>query len=115
MAAARRVRCASSAAPSAAPAPSARSASLTARPAPPSVVGAGPGGGPHVIVYDQLGFVFRSFFAYDPAFRGGVRVATADLTGDGLLDTITVPGPGGGPVVRVWDGHTGALVREFNA
>ncbi len=86
-----------------------------ALPTPLRAAGAGPGGGPQVNLYASDGTPVRSFNAYDPAFRGGVRVAVGDLTGDGTDDVVTAPGPGGGPVVRVWDGATGALVREFSA
>ncbi len=82
---------------------------------PQFAVGAGAGGGPQVNVYDATGALVRSFNAYDPAFTGGVRVATGDVTGDGVADVITAPGPGGGPDVRVFDGATGALVREWLA
>ncbi len=40
------------------------------------ITGAGPGGGPHVRVFDNLGNPKFHFFAYDKNFRGGVRVAT---------------------------------------
>src|SRR5205823_6602530 len=48
-------------------------------------------------------------------FRGGVHVATADVNGDGQDDVITAPGNGGGPLVRVWDGNTGAMLKQFMA
>jgi hypothetical protein len=78
-------------------------------------VGAGPGGVPQVNVYNTDGSLLRSFLAYEATFRGGVNVATADVTNDGVPDTITAPGFGGGPVIRIWDGMTGAMVRQFNA
>src|SRR3989338_9388979 len=69
------------------------------------VIGAGPGGGPHVRVFDGNGNLKLSgFFAYDPRFRGGVRVAAGDLNGDGKAEIVTRAGPGGGPHVRVFDG-----------
>jgi autotransporter-associated beta strand protein len=78
-------------------------------------IGAGAGGLPVVHVYDGSGSLVRSFFAYEQTFRGGVNVATADLNYDGVPETITAPGFGGGPVIRIWDGKTGSMLRQFNA
>jgi hypothetical protein len=50
------------------------------------------------------GASLAEFFAYDPAFTGGVHVAVGDVTGDGVPDLVTAPGPGGGPHVQVFDG-----------
>jgi hypothetical protein len=66
--------------------------------------GAGEGGSPQVKIFDEHGLFATTFFAYDPALRGGVHVATGDVTGDGIDDVVTAPGPGGGPHVRVFDG-----------
>jgi hypothetical protein len=80
------------------------------------VTGADAGGGPHVQVYLGGSWqLFRSFFAYDISFRGGVRVAAADVTGDGRADIVTAPGAGGGPHMKVFDGQTLSVVRSFLA
>jgi hypothetical protein len=74
------------------------------------ITGAGAGGGPHVRVFDGVTFTeLAGFFAFDPAFSGGVRVAAADLNGDGQAEIITGMGPGGQPSVRVFDLETGML------
>jgi Domain of unknown function (DUF4394)/FG-GAP repeat len=93
---------------------------LAAVPANTLVSGAGPGGGPHVRVFDaHSGALSFEFFAFTPGFTGGVRVATGDVTGDGVPDIITAAGPGGGPHVRVFNGVNGAqlggLVGSFLA
>ncbi|HEY2785950.1 MAG TPA: VCBS repeat-containing protein [Fimbriiglobus sp.] len=48
--------------------------------------------------------------AFESAFTGGVRVATADINRDTYPDMIVAPGPGGGPRVRVLDGKTGEQI-----
>ena len=67
------------------------------------ITGAGAGGGPHVRVFRGDGTPLSGFMAYSPAFPGGVRVATADVDGDGRDEIITGAGPGGGPHVRIVD------------
>ncbi|MFL5331060.1 MAG: FG-GAP-like repeat-containing protein [Gemmataceae bacterium] len=80
------------------------------------ITGAGTGGGPHVRVFEaSTGRILKEFFAYDSKFSGGVNVAAADVTGDGKADVITGPGKGMQPLVRVFDGTSRALVRDFNA
>ena len=60
------------------------------------ITGAGTGGGPHVRVFSGADLSeLASFFAYSPAFVGGVTVAAGDVDGDGLADIITGAGPGG--------------------
>ena len=79
------------------------------------IVGAGAGGGPHVKVFDGgTGALLHSFFAFDPAFTGGVNVAAGDVTGDGRAD-IVVGTETGGSHVRVFDGSTLGLVNSFFA
>src|SRR5204862_1593 len=61
----------------------------------------GPGGGPLVKVYrGRTLTLLASFYAYNPAFRGGARVAALDVIGDGRAEVVTGAGPGGGPHVR---------------
>jgi hypothetical protein len=84
------------------------------------ITGAGPGGGPHVIVWSLAGGVvtpLASFYAYDPLFSGGVYVACGDVDGDGLADVITGAGPGGSPHVRAFSlaGGTPTEVASFFA
>lgn len=80
------------------------------------VTGADAGGGPDVKVFDAAtGALKFEFFAYDPRFTGGVRVAVGDVNGDGVPDIITAPGPGGGPDIHVYDGRIGSLFERFFA
>jgi hypothetical protein len=80
------------------------------------ITGAGAGGGPEVKVFDGMtGAVIRDFYAYDPAFRGGVTVAAGDVTGAGYADIITGAGASGGPEVKVFDGMSCAVIRDFYA
>src|SRR5207302_982934 len=65
------------------------------------------GGGGRVSIFRYAsGSVARvgDFFGIDDVnFRGGARVAAADLNGDGTPDLIFGAGPGGGPQVYVLD------------
>ena len=78
------------------------------------ITGAGEGGGPHVRAWSGAdGSEIHSFFAYNPLFRGGVRVAAGFINNDVFADIITGAGPGGGPHVRVFDGNTRADLLSF--
>lgn len=72
------------------------------------VVGPAPGGGPHVRVFGGAGDLRSEWFAYDPAFPGGVNVAA-----DGGR-VVTAPVSRGGPHVRVFNG-SGAVTNEWFA
>jgi hypothetical protein len=66
------------------------------------VTGAGQGGGPHVRLFEQSGYLLGGFFPYAHGFRGGVDVAAGDVDGDGVDEIVTGAGPGGGPHVKVF-------------
>src|SRR5207302_530153 len=80
------------------------------------VVGAGPGGGPEVALFDAFtGVRTGGFFPYDVRFAGGVRVAALDRNNDGRDDVLTVAGPGGGTDVRTADAVTLKTIDQFFA
>lgn len=80
------------------------------------ITGTGATSAPHVKVFSGVsGAELRSFFAFDPVFTGGVRVAAGDLDGDGRADLATAAGAGGGPHVKVFNGLTQNTDHDFMA
>jgi hypothetical protein len=80
------------------------------------ITGSGPGSGAHVKAFDgDSGLELLSFFAYTPAFTGGVFVAAGDVSGDGSPEIITGADAGAGTHVKVFSGQTGAELASFNA
>lgn len=81
------------------------------------VVGSGPGSSaPVVRVFSGAdNAVLQNFTPYQMLTNAGINVATGDLNGDGIDDIITGPTAGGGPVVKVFNGATGAEIRSFFA
>ena len=80
------------------------------------VTGAGPGGAPHVKVFDgATSTILSQWYAYPASFTGGVFVAAGDIGNDGNIEVVTGAGTGGTPVVAVWDPYTGALLAQFMA
>ena len=78
----------------------------------------GPGGDlePQVRILSGLdGTPRQSFFAFPADFRGGVRVGSVDLDGDGRLDVLAGPGTGGAPRMKAFDGMTLAEVANLLA
>src|SRR5207253_11393034 len=68
------------------------------------------------VVYNADGTVqFQIATPYGADFSGGIRVALADVTGDGRADLVTAPGPGTEPLVRVYDGVTHQQIASFDA
>ncbi|MGL4420687.1 MAG: hypothetical protein ACRCZF_08490, partial [Gemmataceae bacterium] len=69
----------------------------------------GMGGGARIQVFgisEQKLQTLNNFFAIeDSQFRGGARIATGDVNGDGKMDLIVGAGDGGGPRVAVYSGN----------
>lgn len=85
----------------------------------PEAVAVGPGAGVgadagRAVLLGPDGSVRVSVEAF-PGFPGGVRVATGDVTGDGVPDLLAGAGPGGSPRVALFDGATGRLLLSFDA
>ncbi len=57
----------------------------------------------------------RQFLAFSRGFRGGVRVASCDLNGDGIDEVVAGAGSGGRARVRVFNGMDGAQILAFRA
>jgi hypothetical protein len=73
------------------------------------VVGEDAGGEPRVRVFSgKDGSLRADFLAFDPSFRGGVRVAVADFNHDHHADIVAGQGPGG-QAVNVFEGATLSL------
>jgi hypothetical protein len=53
-----------------------------------------------------------SFYAFEPRFGGGARVASGDLNADGVDDLIVAAGPSGGPHAKAFDPRTGAVLFD---
>jgi hypothetical protein len=72
------------------------------------IVGEGADGQPRVSIFDGTGQQVQSFLAFAPGFKGGVRVAAADVDRDGRSDIVVAEGPGpvSKPQVRGFNGLT---------
>ena len=76
------------------------------------VTGAGPSGGPQVRIFDLNGHVVGQFFAFDEGDRGGIRVATGDVNGDGVEEILVTPIRSATGQVRIFNRH-GHLKGSF--
>jgi hypothetical protein len=81
---------------------------------PEIITGAGPGGGPHVRIFDNQGILKSHFFAFLQKFRGGINVGVGDLNGDGRSEIVVGIASGASPYVRIFD-FFGTLKAQFLA
>ena len=78
------------------------------------VTGTGFGGAAHVKIFESRTLAeLNSFYAYDAAFIGGVRVGLTDRNNDGIKDIATGAGPTGGPHVKIFDSNNFELIDSF--
>jgi len=79
------------------------------------ITGAGPGGGPHIRVFDGFGNpkINNSFFAFDKNLKTGVRVGVGDVDGDGQAEIIAGSGPEQKSQVKVFK-KNGEFLFLFN-
>lgn len=80
-----------------------------------TAIGSSPGELARATVFDPDGSVRFEVEPFGPDFRGGVRVALGDVTGNRIPDLIVGAGPGGSPLVKVYDGNTGKELASFRA
>jgi len=82
------------------------------------VTGTGPGGPAAVKAFDSVsGSVRFTLLPFDSIYRGGVTVASGDVTGDHIPDIVVGTAGGWRTTVKVFDGVSGAEVvgKRFEA
>jgi fimbrial isopeptide formation D2 family protein/uncharacterized repeat protein (TIGR01451 family) len=80
-------------------------------------VATGPGSDSTVRIYDgNTGQLQSQFLAFEPAWRGGVFLATGDFNNDGREDIVVSRDAGGTAQVRIFSGaDTNVILADFNA
>jgi subtilisin family serine protease len=81
------------------------------------VVTSGSGQEPQVKIFNRSGKLIGAFLAYEKKFRGGVKVAVANINGrkdHNKAEIILVPGKGREPQVKIFDNY-GKLQTQFLA
>ncbi|MFA6194169.1 MAG: S8 family serine peptidase [Patescibacteria group bacterium] len=77
----------------------------------------GAGSEPMIKMFHTDGKILGAFLAYEKKFRGGVKVAVANLNGrknHNQADIIVSPGKGRDPQIKIFDNH-GIMTRQFLA
>lgn len=68
-------------------------------------------GGPHIRIFNRYGepIFTPGFFAFDPAFKGGVNIAIGDIDGGGLKEIIAAPASDAEPRVKLFNRYGNVL------
>jgi len=79
------------------------------------VTAPGPGGGPHIKVYDKAIKLVEEFFAYDSDFSNGVRIAAGNLMKTKVgIEIVAVPASNFKPTLKVFE-TDGTLIDSTTA
>ena len=73
------------------------------------ITAAGPGGGPHIRIFNIDGKLIGQFFAFNSNFRGGVNIASADVNNDGSDEIIAAQTSNGNSEIKIFNGRGGFL------
>ncbi|MBU1131452.1 S8 family serine peptidase [Patescibacteria group bacterium] len=69
---------------------------------------------PQVKIFDLQGNLEKDFLAFDINFNGGVNLALSDVNADGIKEIVAAAGPGGSPLVKIFN-QQGFLLKQFFA
>jgi hypothetical protein len=76
------------------------------------ITGAGPGGGPHVKIFNSQGKLLTpGFLAFEKSYNNGINLAAGDVNGDGRAEII-VSRKKGDSLVKVFD-YQGKLLNQW--
>ncbi|MBD3359894.1 MAG: L,D-transpeptidase family protein [Candidatus Buchananbacteria bacterium] len=70
------------------------------------------GGGPQIRIFDNLGFAYFSFFAFDESLRGGANVSVGDVNGDSQPEIIVGAGYDQEPIIKIFDNYSN-FIKAF--
>lgn len=79
------------------------------------ILGAGKDAKPSVYIYDYTFGDVINWLAFEPAFKGGVNVASGDVDGNGIDEVIVGAGKGKKPIIKIFNTSGKLLYPEFTA
>jgi hypothetical protein len=70
------------------------------------------GGSAHIKIFDNLGFLYFGFFAFEEKYYTGASVTVGDVNNDGQKEIIVGPGYSQEPLVKIFDNY-GNFIKGF--